>query len=117
MLEDYRAGLTIDREHDAADREAGRKVTCPMLLVWASVMTLSNYSVILPRSGRHGLTTYAWPPSIPARFAPVSALSVPSAADSRGDSGEDVDQTGRAGGAGRPVSGAGEVRGGQVAVQ
>lgn len=35
MLEDYRAGLTIDREHDDADRAAGRKVTCPMLLVWA----------------------------------------------------------------------------------
>jgi haloacetate dehalogenase len=35
MLEDYRAGLTIDREHDDADREAGRKVACPMLLVWA----------------------------------------------------------------------------------
>jgi haloacetate dehalogenase len=36
MLEDYRAGLTIDRAHDDADRAAGRKVTCPMLHVWAT---------------------------------------------------------------------------------
>jgi haloacetate dehalogenase len=35
MLEDYRAGLTIDREHDDADRAAGRKVSCPMLHLWA----------------------------------------------------------------------------------
>jgi haloacetate dehalogenase len=35
MLEDYRAGLGIDREHDAADRAAGRRVRCPTLLLWA----------------------------------------------------------------------------------
>ena len=35
MLEDYRAGLTIDRQHDDADRAAGRRITCPMLHVWA----------------------------------------------------------------------------------
>jgi haloacetate dehalogenase len=36
MLEDYRAGLGIDREHDDADRAAGRLIRCPTLLVWAS---------------------------------------------------------------------------------
>jgi haloacetate dehalogenase len=36
MCEDYRAGLTIDREHDAADREAGRRVACPTLVLWSS---------------------------------------------------------------------------------
>ena len=35
MLEDYRAGLGIDRTHDAADREAGRRVACPTLVMWA----------------------------------------------------------------------------------
>jgi haloacetate dehalogenase len=35
MVEDYRAGLTVDRAHDDADRVAGRTVTCPTLLVWA----------------------------------------------------------------------------------
>jgi haloacetate dehalogenase len=36
MCEDYRAGLTIDRAHDDADRAVGRRVTCPTLVVWAS---------------------------------------------------------------------------------
>jgi haloacetate dehalogenase len=35
MVEDYRAGLGIDRDHDAADRDAGRQVRCPTLVVWA----------------------------------------------------------------------------------
>jgi haloacetate dehalogenase len=35
MLEDYRAGLGIDREHDDADRAAGRMVECPTLVLWA----------------------------------------------------------------------------------
>ena len=33
MLEDYRAGLREDREHDEADRAAGRMITCPTLVV------------------------------------------------------------------------------------
>lgn len=32
--EDYRAGATVDREFDAADREAGRRIECPMLALW-----------------------------------------------------------------------------------
>jgi haloacetate dehalogenase len=36
MMEDYRAGLGLDREHDEADRRAGRKVTCPTLFVWGT---------------------------------------------------------------------------------
>jgi haloacetate dehalogenase len=35
MVEDYRAGLGIDRAHDEADRAAGRTVGCPMLLLWS----------------------------------------------------------------------------------
>jgi len=31
---DYRAGATVDMEHDRADREADRKIGCPMLVVW-----------------------------------------------------------------------------------
>jgi haloacetate dehalogenase len=33
MAEDYRAGLGIDRDHDAEDRDAGRRITCPTLLL------------------------------------------------------------------------------------
>jgi haloacetate dehalogenase len=36
MLEDYRAGLGIDREHEEADRRAGRTVACPTLFIWSS---------------------------------------------------------------------------------
>jgi haloacetate dehalogenase len=36
MLEDYRAGLGIDRVHEEADRAAGRRVTCPLLVLWSS---------------------------------------------------------------------------------
>ncbi|MGO4725449.1 MULTISPECIES: alpha/beta fold hydrolase [unclassified Inquilinus] len=35
MVEDYRAGLGIDRDHDAQDREAGRQVGCPVLCLWS----------------------------------------------------------------------------------
>lgn len=36
MMEDYRAGLGIDRAHDDADRAAGRRVQCPALVLWAT---------------------------------------------------------------------------------
>jgi haloacetate dehalogenase len=32
---DYRAGATIDMEHDRADRDAGRRIACPCLALWA----------------------------------------------------------------------------------
>ncbi|MEA2498909.1 MAG: haloacetate dehalogenase [Actinomycetota bacterium] len=35
MMEDYRAGLTIDRAHDDVDRSAGNRVSCPVLVLWA----------------------------------------------------------------------------------
>ena len=41
MIEDYRAGLGIDRDHDDADRAAGRRITCPA-------------AVPVGRAGRHG---------------------------------------------------------------
>jgi haloacetate dehalogenase len=36
MLEDYRAGLGLDRAHDDADRAAGRTVACPTLVLWGA---------------------------------------------------------------------------------
>jgi haloacetate dehalogenase len=68
MAEDYRAGLGIDREHDAADRAAGRRVTCPTMLlessdddldihgdpsaIWASWLTLPLRHRVIA-SGHH----------------------------------------------------------------
>lgn len=36
MVEDYRAGLTIDRQHDEADMAAARTIDAPTLVLWAS---------------------------------------------------------------------------------
>ncbi|AWK86113.1 alpha/beta fold hydrolase [Azospirillum thermophilum] len=35
MMEDYRAGLGIDRRHDEEDRAAGRTLRCPVLALWS----------------------------------------------------------------------------------
>jgi len=35
MLEDYRAGLTIDREHEEADRASGRRLATRLLVLWS----------------------------------------------------------------------------------
>ena len=35
MIEDYRAGIRIDHLHDRVDRDAGRKITCPILCLWS----------------------------------------------------------------------------------
>ena len=35
MVEDYRAGVGIDREHEEADRAAGRRIACPLLAAWS----------------------------------------------------------------------------------
>ena len=32
--EDYRAGRTTDYDHDAADKKAGKKIDCPLLVLW-----------------------------------------------------------------------------------
>jgi len=34
MCEDYRAGASIDLEHDEADLKSGRKIACPLLVLW-----------------------------------------------------------------------------------
>ncbi len=36
FCEDYRAGATFDREHDAADVQAGRKIDVPLLVLWGA---------------------------------------------------------------------------------
>lgn len=36
MCEDYRAGATVDSEHNDIDREAGRRIECPVLVLWAT---------------------------------------------------------------------------------
>jgi haloacetate dehalogenase len=46
MMEDYRAGAGIDLDHDRADREAGRKLTCPVQVLWEEGRTVFGESPI-----------------------------------------------------------------------
>jgi haloacetate dehalogenase len=34
ICEEYRAAATLDHDHDAADRAAGRRIACPLLVLW-----------------------------------------------------------------------------------
>ena len=42
MLEDYRAGLTVDRRDEEADRAAGRRVRPPVLVLWSTLDDLEE---------------------------------------------------------------------------
>jgi haloacetate dehalogenase len=43
MCEDYRAGASVDLAHDDADREAGRQIACPVLVLWAARGALPRF--------------------------------------------------------------------------
>jgi haloacetate dehalogenase len=45
ICEEYRAGATIDREHDKADRQSGRQIACPLLLLWSARGPLETWFV------------------------------------------------------------------------
>jgi haloacetate dehalogenase len=45
--EDYRAAATLDYEHDAEDREAGRRMSCPVLAVWGRQGFLEGHYDVL----------------------------------------------------------------------
>ncbi|WP_028238798.1 alpha/beta fold hydrolase [Stutzerimonas azotifigens] len=42
ICEDYRASAGIDLEHDQADRDAGRQVECPLLVLWGAEGTVGR---------------------------------------------------------------------------
>lgn len=35
ICEEYRAASTVDREHDQADLDAGKRITCPLSVLWS----------------------------------------------------------------------------------
>jgi haloacetate dehalogenase len=43
ICEDYRAAATIDRQHDLEDRDAGRRIRCPVLALWSRSGGLSTW--------------------------------------------------------------------------
>jgi haloacetate dehalogenase len=45
ICEEYRAAATIDREHDKADRAGGRRIACPLLVLWSAHRALDTWYV------------------------------------------------------------------------
>jgi haloacetate dehalogenase len=45
ICEEYRAAATLDREHDEADRRAGRRIACPVLALWSGRGALDAWYV------------------------------------------------------------------------
>jgi haloacetate dehalogenase len=43
ICEEYRAAATLDIEHDKADRKEARRITCPMLHLWAAGGPLDTF--------------------------------------------------------------------------
>jgi len=43
ICEEYRAAAGIDREHDRADRAAGRRIACPLLALWSGAGALGTW--------------------------------------------------------------------------
>ncbi|MCE9683465.1 alpha/beta fold hydrolase [Halomonas alkalisoli] len=47
ICEDYRAGASIDIEHDAEDRRQGRRLSCPLLVLWGAKGALEGWYDVL----------------------------------------------------------------------
>jgi haloacetate dehalogenase len=45
ICEEYRAAASIDREHDRANRAAGRRIVCPVLALWSASGPLASWYV------------------------------------------------------------------------
>lgn len=43
ICEEYRAAAALDVEHDTADRRAGRRIVCPVLVLWDSQGSLNSW--------------------------------------------------------------------------
>ncbi|RWC25523.1 alpha/beta hydrolase [Mesorhizobium sp.] len=43
ICEEYRAAATLDREHDLADKAAGRRIRCPLLALWSGQGALADW--------------------------------------------------------------------------
>ena len=45
ICEEYRAAATLDREHDRVDRTSGRRISCPLLVLWSAQGPLGTWYV------------------------------------------------------------------------
>ncbi|MBM7502784.1 alpha/beta fold hydrolase [Agromyces aurantiacus] len=52
ICEDYRAGAGVDRSDDRADRDRGRRIECPLLLLWSATGALPSFYGDVPEVWR-----------------------------------------------------------------
>jgi haloacetate dehalogenase len=93
MCEDYRAGPGIDRANDDADRAAGRRIACPLLVLWATKDDLGDlYGDDLGvwrgwagdlRGGELDCGS-TWPRRLPPSWAPSSPVKATTPAPAQG---------------------------------
>jgi haloacetate dehalogenase len=43
ICEEYRAAATLDHNHDRADQQAGRRIACPVLVLWSGLGPLNSW--------------------------------------------------------------------------
>ena len=77
MCEDYRAGATVDVEHDDADRAGGAPIACPVLVLWAARGGCRASTTTCSRSGARGRPTSAAGRSTPRTSWPRTARRRP----------------------------------------
>jgi haloacetate dehalogenase len=68
ICEEYRAAATIDREHDRSDRVCGRRISCPLFIIWSARGPLEEWYAA--ESGPIGLWQ-AWADDVQGR--PIDA--------------------------------------------
>jgi haloacetate dehalogenase len=61
ICEEYRAAATLDAAHDRADRDAGRRIACPTLVLWSRDSALDRWYA--DEGGPLGLWR-AWAPQV-----------------------------------------------------
>ena len=67
ICEEYRAAATLDRDHDEADRRAGRIITCPVLALWSEDSSLDTWYA--DDGGPLGILRQ-WAPNVSGRAVP-----------------------------------------------
>ena len=67
ICEEYRAAAGVDREHDRADRAAGRTIACPVLALWSEHGPLNSW---YEKEGGPLALWRTWAPSVAGRAVP-----------------------------------------------
>jgi len=75
VCEDYRASATLDLQWDLADKAAGRKVSCPVMLLWGQTSHTSRERP--PEIWQEYVTHIAYAEALPCGHYPMEQASGP----------------------------------------